>query len=160
MSDTATSAGEQLAPKEVAALIPASEYFRFLGAFYIHQDQLSWSRIQTVIAIEVAVLAVAFSRQGAISPLVCLLGGVGIVGVFWLMSIDRAVRDQVASEMQALHAPLGTIACLVPSVSGPKWLKRICLTIAAVNGLLFIARAYNLAAIWSGSDSAIVNLMR
>ena len=35
--------------------------YNHITAYYLHQDQLSWSRIQTIVAIEAALLATSFA---------------------------------------------------------------------------------------------------
>jgi hypothetical protein len=86
-----------------AGTVSANEMYRFLGALYLHQDQMGWSRTQTLVAIEAGVLAAAFYIKWWLSPLILGLGTVLVWWMFALIRRDWQVRKHVAGHLDSVH---------------------------------------------------------
>jgi hypothetical protein len=71
-----------------------------MAAYYIYQDQMGWSRTQTMVIIEAGVLAGAFAREGPLSPLLLTLGTFVIYYLFCLVQRDWQMRDSIGVTME------------------------------------------------------------
>jgi len=121
------------------------QVYNWLTRYLLHQDQLSWSRTQTLVAVEAGVLAAAFYLNGKSSAVPLLLGGF-IVWLLWcLIRRDWQVRDQDLLKLDDVHRAYGirvTISPPVPWWSGSKvaltliWLITITNIVLAI---LFVA---------------------
>ena len=120
--------------------------YQWLTTYLLHQDQLSWSRTQTIVAVEAGVLAAAFYLDGRASVMPLLLGS-GVIWLFWcLMRRDWQVRDQDLSKLDDVHGPFGIRVTQdepVPWWSGKKvstFLIWAMITANVVLSALFVAR--------------------
>jgi len=104
-----------------SASTPAdSGLLRAMMAHWIHQDRLLWSRIQTLMALQGAVLAGAFVlRASWLGPALLLLGAALTTLVLAFTWNDLDDRDQNArvldSLMAALAPPSGRVLPSPPS---------------------------------------------
>lgn len=87
------------------------EIYRFFTTYYLHQDKLSWSRAQTMVAIEAGVLAAAFSKVGSNNnmghlPWIVLLFGTFLIFLIYRLSRrDREIGDHVLEILDKFHIP-------------------------------------------------------
>jgi hypothetical protein len=63
------------------------EVYRFHYTRYLHQDKLGWSRVQTLMTIEAAILAGAMHEKSGWSIILLLLGTPVVIGVYRLTSV-------------------------------------------------------------------------
>lgn len=97
--------------------------YEFLTAQYLHQNQLSWNRLQTLFAIEAGLLAWFFSEQPPTVPIVTsgmILGSIAIWLLHQLVLRDWEIRDQNAHLLDEVHKPLKVT--LITEASR-KWLR-------------------------------------
>ena len=82
--------------------------FQWLTSYYLHQDSLSWSRTQTILAVEAGVLAAAFYLDGRASVVPLVLGA-AVIWFFWsLMNRDWEIRDQdLENQLDRVFKPRG-----------------------------------------------------
>jgi hypothetical protein len=95
-----------------------AEIYNFLTRYYLHQDQLSWSRIQTIVAIEGAVLAGALAKGGLLACGLLAFGALVIWLLWKLINRDWQVRDQDLDLLDQVHKPKG-IRLTTPPI--PSW---------------------------------------
>ena len=88
--------------------VDGKEIYRFLTNQYLHQNQLSWSRLQTTFAIEAGLLAWFFSANTPIALIVIgmILGSIAIWLLHQLILRDWEVRDQNNEKLDQVHEPL------------------------------------------------------
>jgi hypothetical protein len=89
--------------------VDGKEIYRFLTTQYLHQNQLSWSRLQTIFAIEAGLLAWFFSAHNTTISIIVVgmvLGSIAIWLLHQLILRDWEVRDQNAHLLDEVHAPL------------------------------------------------------
>jgi hypothetical protein len=116
-----------------------SEAVRFLGAYYIYQDQIGWSRTQAIAIVELAALAGAFARQGPLSPLPLVLGTMVVCWLHKLALRDWQVRDHIGVSLQPALDPLEVHLKPAPragEVRGRPTLQKIVWGIIITNILL------------------------
>ncbi len=81
---------------------PDSTFFQALMAHYLHQDNILWNQIRTLIAIQAGVLAAGYAlRNGTLSPIIMLFGTMltFLLLLFILKSEqDRDVNRQIMDE--------------------------------------------------------------
>lgn len=102
--------------------VSESEVYRFLTTQYLHQNQLSWSRLQTTFAIEAGILAWFFSAETC-TPLVVvgmILGSITVWLLHQLILRDWEIRDQNNEKLDKVHEPLG-IKLIRPATR--KWFR-------------------------------------
>lgn len=87
------------------AEVSENEVYRFITTQYQHQNQLSWSRLQTIFAVETATLTGAFAKPGFYGNAAILLGTVIIVILYLMVIRDWQVRDQNTNLLDAVHQP-------------------------------------------------------
>jgi len=81
--------------------------YQWLTAYFLHQDRVSWSRIQTIVAVEAGILAAAFALDCRAS-LVPLVVGTFLIGCVWrLVRRDWQIRDQDLAKLDLVHKPRG-----------------------------------------------------
>jgi hypothetical protein len=85
--------------------IDEKDFYRFICAYYLHQDALSWKRTELLFAVEAGVLAAAFSqRTSPAVAITALLGGSILVFLIWrLIQRDDQVRDQFNRYFKGFH---------------------------------------------------------
>jgi hypothetical protein len=81
--------------------------YQWLTSYLLHQDQLSWSRTQTIVAVEAGVLAGAFYLNGRAAVIPLLLGAVVIWLCWSLICRDWQIRDQDLSKLDDVHEQFG-----------------------------------------------------
>ena len=90
-------------PKNVSE----NEIYKFVTSHWQHQNQLSWSRLYVLLALEFAVLGGAFSTRGLVGIGAVIVGTfVGFI-IYCLMKRDWIVRDQHLQLLDKVHSPLG-----------------------------------------------------
>jgi len=105
---------DQFEVKKACGPISESEFYRFIGAYYLHQDTLSWSRTQNLFAVEAGVLVAAFTRHGWLALLALLLGS-GLVFLIWrLIQRDWQIRDQYNPYFDEFHKAWGVTLGVPP----------------------------------------------
>lgn len=71
-----------------------SVLYSALMSHYLHQDNLLWSRVQILIAVQGAILVAGFSLRGHwLSSAIMLLGALLTSLVMILVFLDQTVRD-------------------------------------------------------------------
>lgn len=83
-----------------------------LLSFGIHQDRLKWSRVQTFVALQVAVLGGSYSisaRDPALSACMLILGMALTILLFFLIQRDQRVRDANICRVTGLQTDPGRI---------------------------------------------------
>lgn len=84
-----------------------NEVYRFLVTYYMYQDKLSWSRTQTLVAVEGGVLTASFVK-GRLIAIISLLIGSAIVWLIWrLIQRDWEIRNHNLSILDKIHEPKG-----------------------------------------------------
>jgi len=65
--------------------------------FFLYQDKLMWSRLQTIGVIEIATLSASYSlkNNGIISVSIIAFGTMLLSLVFYLLKYDEKVRDKI-----------------------------------------------------------------
>lgn len=151
---------------EIQALKPGegevapAEVFRFMATYYIYQDQIGWSRTQTMVVVEVAVLAGAFARQGPLSPIVLVVGACVVCYLFRLIQRDWQVRDRIGCNLDPVLKRYDIRLVPAPAarlLRGGTIITRIAAGSIIVNLLLAAMKAWQLTA-WrwpAGLDSLL-----
>lgn len=103
-----------LAPKPPPDGVSADRVYDWLTRHYLHQDQLSWSRLQTIATVEAATIAAAFylGDERAWQPLA--VGTFVVLLLFSLIFRDWQVRNRIKDELKAVHDRFGL------SMGGPE----------------------------------------
>jgi len=94
---------DQFEPKKQVDPVLPPDFYRFICAYYFHQDSLSWSRTQNLLAVEAGILAVAFSKRGGLAILALTLGSVLVLLILHLILRDWQVRDQYLPYFDKFH---------------------------------------------------------
>jgi len=132
----ATPEATPLTPEPGQSLVLANEVYRLLGTYYIYQDQIGWSRIQTIVAVEAGVLAGALSRKGILGPLALVLGTLLLHWLYRLIRRDWQVRDHTAGLLADVNKAYGFDFTPPPTLGvlrGRVVLARLQTGIVAVN---------------------------
>lgn len=91
--------------------IDGKEVYRFLTAQFLHQNQLSWSRLQTQFAVEAGILAWFFSHGRCesicIATIGMLLGTAAVFFLYMLVLRDWEIRDQYRDDLNLFNQKLG-----------------------------------------------------
>lgn len=105
-----------------AADIKASEsdVYDFLTQLYFYQDELSWNRIQTIVAIEGGILVAVLSQQNRICALLVLSGTIVIWLIWRLVLRDWQLRDHNLTILEAAHA---RFAVKIDIPASPHWFR-------------------------------------
>jgi len=98
---------DQFEVKKHCESVSPTEFYRFISAYYFHQDSLSWSRTQNLLVIEAGVLAAAFSKHGWLAILALALGSVLVLLIWHLIQRDWQVRDQYNPYFDEFHKEWG-----------------------------------------------------
>lgn len=86
--------------------VSENEIYKFITAQWQHQNQLSWSRLYVMLALETATLGGAFSAKGLVGIGTIIIGTfVGFI-LYRLMRRDWHVRDQHLQMLDKVHIPL------------------------------------------------------
>ncbi|HVC97981.1 MAG TPA: hypothetical protein VND64_30195 [Pirellulales bacterium] len=100
--------------------IKGNEIYRGLIVYYLHQDKLSWNRLQSLAVVQAALIAGALSARGGLG-IIALAAGVFVAIIAWsLIERDWEIRDQHLHLLDAVHQPLG-IRMVQPSRILPNW---------------------------------------
>jgi hypothetical protein len=127
--------------------VAAGEFFRFLGTYYIYQDQHAWSRTQTMAIVEAGVLAGSWSADGLFAPLLLALGTGLVWGLFGTVLRAWQIRDYVAGHMQPVFDSYGFKVLPPPSwrmVRGRTMLRNTVAGIVTVNVILIAYQVVSL----------------
>lgn len=116
--------------------VSENEIYKFITAQWQHQNQLSWSRLYVMLALEFAALGGAFSAKGLVGSGAIIVGTfVGFI-LYRLMRRDWNVRDQHLRLLDKVHGPLG-IRMIPPSGTrlnnGQFLLRTLFITLLATN---------------------------
>lgn len=118
--------------------VEGKDIYGFLTNQYLHQNQLSWSRLQTIFAIEAGILAwfFSFGSSLAISSLGLLLGTCVVWLLYRLVIRDWEIRDQNLHLLDEVHEQIG-ISMIQPTrhsvLSGNVILRVLCYGAIALN---------------------------
>ncbi len=89
--------------------------YKHLTDYYLYQDRLSWSRTQTLVVLEAALLAASYAKAGTFIAPVILILGTFVVWLIWrLIKRDWQVRDQNLKLLDQVHERKG-IRMVVPA---------------------------------------------
>ena len=94
--------------------VSENEIYRFVTTQYLHQNQLSWSRLQTIFAVETATLTSAFVKPGFYGNAAVFLGSAVIVILYLMVIRDWQVRDQNNNLLDNVHQPLNIRLIIKP----------------------------------------------
>lgn len=111
-----------------------SKLYAPLMSYYLHQDHLMWSRIQTVIAVQAGSLGGAYTiRQDSpyIAVLLMVLGVILTVLLYFLLKRDEQIRDVIEKFM-------GSPFPLIPEPSWPALLRGRSIIRIVFTLLLFV----------------------
>jgi len=94
--------------------VSQDQVYNWLTRYYLHQDQLSWSRLQTIVAVEASALAASFYLDGknegvaSWAPMVALVFGSVVTFLLWLAVYrDWEIRDYTRKHLDTVHATFG-----------------------------------------------------
>jgi hypothetical protein len=110
----------KLKEKLEAEPVSSNEIYKFLTAHWHHHNQLSWSKLYVLLAVESATLAAGFQLHSDTPNVACALVLVGtVVGIilYRLMQRDWEIRDDYTTKLDLAHSSLGIR--MIPSSSGP-----------------------------------------
>jgi hypothetical protein len=133
---TANNSEDQAVDATWTSKVSPDSVYAHLTSYYLYQDRLSWSRTQTLVVLEAAILAGSYAQVGtALAPAI-LLPGTFIVWLIWrLIKRDWQVRDHNLHLLDQVHQPKG-IKMVVPA-SG-NWSRGSFITPCIVYSLLVI----------------------
>lgn len=130
----------------------AKEVYAWLTSYYLHQDQLSWSRTQTTVAVEAGVLAAVWSIDGRASTLPLLVGTLIVFLLWGLIQRDWEIRDQDIANLDTVHRRFGIALAKTPRYAwrrGSFVINLLTLLLSIVN--LVLAGTY----LFLGSDRVL-----
>lgn len=100
--------------------VSSNEIYKFLTAHWHHHNQLSWSKLYIMLALESATLAASDKLSSQSPNLACallLIGtAVGII-LYRLMLRDWEVRDEYTQKLDMVHDLFGIR--MIPRSKGP-----------------------------------------
>jgi hypothetical protein len=131
---------ESTLPVEKPMVPSENEVFRLLGTYWIYQDQIGWSRTQTLVAVEAGVLAGAFAKAGALSVVILILGALLVGYLYRLILRDWQIRDSLGNKLGPILNQYGVDLLPPPSPGLPRGrtlVRRI--TFGVVGGNLLLA---------------------
>lgn len=111
------------------------QVYSFLTSQFFNQDQLSWNRTQTIVAVEAGILASSFALKGIFAIASLFLGSILVWLIWCLVLRDWEVRDQHLVLLDAVHEPLGIRLICEPKF---KWRRGRVILKAIVWFLIFI----------------------
>ena len=128
MCNSESKPNERFKP-DLPLTVNGNEVYRFITTHYFHQNQLSWSRLQTQFAVEAGLLTWYFSQKQ--SPTISAFGMILGVIVIWLLYKlvlrDWEIRDQNENVLKLFHEPLGIEMRIHPKdenkMDENKWLR-------------------------------------
>jgi hypothetical protein len=139
MTDRANQKTEMLFKLDGTMPFPVDgkEVYRFVTAQYLHQNQLSWSRLQTIFVIEAGLLAWLFSAKFSILIYVIgmILGSIAIGLLHQLILRDWKIRDQNTHLLDQVHKPLHV---KLIKEADSKWLSGRCVAAYLTYGSIVI----------------------
>jgi len=142
-----------------AACVNADQIYRYLIQYYLHQDQLSWGRIQNVVVVELALLAASYHCAGKLVGVAVLVVGTPIILLLWqLIKRDWEIRDQNLKRiLDKVHGPLGIVMCVEPR---NEWWRGSTIVKRVVWGLVFLNVLLAILYLWLafGSPNVIATL--
>lgn len=95
-----------------------NEIYKFLTTQWQHQNQLSWSRLYVMVALELAVLGGAISIKGALGVGAIIIGTFIAFILYRLVLRDWHVRDQHLALLNKVHKSSEIQMLIDP---GTKW---------------------------------------
>jgi hypothetical protein len=128
-----------------------AEIYRFLGAYFLHQDQLSWARVQSLIPVEAGALASGFAvRNAHLAALILLLGSWLVYRIYLVIRRDWEIQWHIfANILEPAHDQRNLKVRPIPkhpSLSGQVILRRVIAGIMAVDwsaALLFLLQQWH-----------------
>lgn len=137
-------------PRDLSTFDPSNvtdnEIYKFLTAHWQHQNQLSWSKLYALLALESGTLAASYTLKGGLGAALIVVGTlVGLI-LYRLILRDWDVRNQGAllALLDSVHRPLGV--SMVPP-AGSRWSNGRFL-LNCLFALLFITNMVGLCVIW------------
>jgi len=121
------------------------EVYRFLVTQYLYEDQLSWSRVQTLVAVEAGLLAAAFAKRGLVAILALVVGSLLIALIWRLIERGWEVRDQNLKILDQVHKPRQIR--MVKTARGVFW-RGSCIIRLTVGLIIFANLALALLFAW------------
>ena len=119
--------------------VKGPDVYRWLTTYYLHQDRLSWSRMQTIVAVEAGILAAAFHMDVMASIVPLVIGTVVIILIWRLILRDWEVRDQDLNVLDLVHKPRGIKVTCTPNrriTKGKTVLPLLMWTLVSLNVVL------------------------
>ena len=118
--------------------VSENEIYRFLTTSFLAQNQLMYSRLQLMIAIEVASLAGALVKGGAFGFLLLLIAS-AVVVCLWLLAIrDRDAGLKFLRLLDLVHKPLGIRVFPAPT---KQWFRG-SLLLAAITFVMLLGNIF------------------
>lgn len=114
-----------------------------------YQDQIGWSRTQTMVIVEAGILAGAFTREGPLSPLLLTLGTFAVYYLFRLVQRDWQIRDKIGDTLDRVTKMHGVDLIPVPApgmLRGRTIVTRIAWGLIATNLVLALVKIAQLGA--------------
>lgn len=123
--------------------VSSDELYKFFTAHWHHHNQLSWSKLYIMLALESATLAASdrLSHQNPNAACVLLFVGtlVGII-LYRLILRDWEIRDEYTKKLAIVHKPFDIF--MIPPSEGPlKHGQSLLLLLIALLGLTNLAAA-------------------
>lgn len=84
-------------------------------ARFLHQDQLMWGRLQTIMAIQTAAIALAWYNHDSPKLATTMMGfGIGISGCLCVLyGVDRILRNRHNTELGNFHKDYRTLGMVM-----------------------------------------------
>jgi hypothetical protein len=131
--------------------VDINEIYRFLTTQYLHQNQLSWSRLQVAFIVEAGILTWFFSSINSTIPMFVItigiiLGCIVIWMLYQLVLRDWEIRDQNEDFLNKIHQPFGIELLKKKCKNGFRGRNIApCLTYGSIiiNIILLILRCYH-----------------
>ena len=115
--------------------VSSDPIYSFLTSQFLNQEQLSWNRTQTIVAVEAGLLASSFALQGIFGVASLLFGSILIWLIWCLILRDWEVRDQNFVLLDSIHKQLGIRLICEPKF---KWRRGRIILKSIVYFLIFI----------------------
>ena len=90
-------------------------------ARFLHQDKLMWGRLQTLMAIQTAAIALAWYNRDSAAAAITMMGfGLAITTCLCgLYFVDRSLRNEHSEKLGRFHQPLTSHPGLAQGAVGP-----------------------------------------
>lgn len=94
--------------------VTENEIYRFMTSLWISHNQMSWNRLQMMLALETASLVGAFSKPGLLGTVALLIASALIFVLYKMILRDWDIRDQHRSLLDRVHDPLAIRLIIAP----------------------------------------------